>query len=184
MKIRTSTLCLSLLLGLTATAFSFAEAPAQEDPSKVKSYLFVQNAESGAFKDGRLSFNGTAPVIFFSDRPYRVSGHTALSTFIGTWTSGDDSFAKNPPNAVLSILGNEVESYVVVLSDPQLNDTGVSYKVEVEEGTIPASFQQASLFIDNEAWAAVGGVVVGRAAARRSQEREAAAYSAGQESVE
>ncbi len=80
---------------------------------------------------------------------------------------------------MLSLLGEQVESFVVVISGPQYNDGVVSYAVEVDEGTIPATFGQASLFIDDEFWAAAGGLAVGRRTARRAQEREAAAYQQG-----
>ncbi|WFB35930.1 SHOCT domain-containing protein [Kiritimatiellota bacterium B12222] len=186
MNIKTTTLCLSLVFAATASHSLFADAaaPTAEVVTNAPEFLFVQNAEFGSFADGRLTFKGNAPVIFFSDRPYRVTGHAKLQEFIDSWDSGEGSFAQNPPNAVLSILGDEVQSFVVVLSDPQLTAESVSYKVDVEEGNIPAEFKDASLFIDNEAWAAVGGIVAGRATARRSQEREAAAYSQGQLSAQ
>ncbi len=184
MNIRISTRILSLLLVLISSKALIAAPPTHEEVSQVTSFLFVQNAASGTFEDGLLTFHGNSPVIFFSDRPYRISGHTKLQKFIDSWDAGENSFAKNPPNAVLSILGEDVQSFVVILSEPKLNADSVSYKITVEEGTIPASFKDASLFIDNEAWAAVGGLAAGRISARRSQEREAAAYTAGQLSTD
>lgn len=156
-----------------------AETPTHEDVSKVKEFLFVQNATAGSFVDGRLSLVESGPILFFSDRPYRIFGHSDPEHFIDAWAKGDNSFATDPPNAVLSLLGEQVESFVVVISDPQYNDGVVSYAVEVDEGTIPAMFGQASLFIDDEFWAAAGGLAVGRMTARRAQEREAAAYQQG-----
>ena len=181
MKASVATICITLVLVLQPAGSLLAAAPTHEEVSKVTSFLFVQNTNSGSFRDGRLTLKGSAPVLFFSDRPYRISGHTTLEHFIDSWDSGEDSFAEDPPNAVLSILGENVESFVVVLSDPELKSGGVSYKVEVEDGTIPPKFKDASLFIDNNLWAAVGGLAVGRASARRSQSREAASYQAGQE---
>jgi len=176
--------CLTIALAFLSAGSSFAAPPTEEDVAKVESFLFVQNTESGSFKDGRLTFDGHAPVIFFADRPYRVSGHTTLAHFIDTWMEGADSFAQDPPNAVLSILGEDVESFVVELSDPQLNSSGVSYAAKVEKGTVPAKFKEASLFIDNNLWAAVGGLAVGRASARRNEARTASAYQAGQQSAQ
>ncbi|MGB5813696.1 MAG: SHOCT domain-containing protein [Thermoanaerobaculia bacterium] len=158
-------------------------APTHDQVSKVTELLFVQNARSGSFKDGRLTLEESGPVIFFSDRPYRVFGHTRAEHFVDSWDSGADSFAKNPPNAVLSLLGEDVESFGVVLSDPKYDNGTISYRVELEEGTIPTEFGPASMFIDNNLWAAVGGLAVGRTTARRQQYRTAAAYSAGQASA-
>ena len=158
-------------------------APTHDQVSKVTEFLFVQNASSGSFKDDRLTLEEVGPVIFFSDRPYRVFGHTRAEHFVDSWDSGADSFAKNPPNAVLSLLGEDVESFGVVLSDPKYEKGTISYRVELEAGTIPADFGPASMFIDNNLWAAVGGLAVGRTTARRQERRTAAAYSAGQASA-
>ena len=66
-----------------------------------------------------------------------------------TWSRGDDSFASNPPNAVLSILdGEEVDDVVVVLKEPRLSDGDLSYTVSVLDGKLPASGGASSLFID------------------------------------
>ena len=173
----------ALLIALNAEAEAPA-APDYEDVSTVTEFLFVQNAGSGRFENGRLSLADSGPIIFFSDRPYRIFGHTQLPHFIESWNSGaDDSFANNPPNAVLSILGDKVSSFGVVLSNPRYEEGRVSYSVEVEAGNIPSEFGPASLFIDNEAWAAVGGLVVGRGMSRREHRREAQAYAAGKGSA-
>ena len=41
----------------------------------------------------------------FSDRPYRIYGHMKMSALLEQWDSGPDSFAEDPPNAVLSTFG-------------------------------------------------------------------------------
>jgi hypothetical protein len=183
-KASVATICMTLVLALPFSGSLLAAAPTPEEVAKVTSFLFVQNTNSGSFQDDRLTFSGTAPVLFFSDRPYRISGHTTLEHFIDAWDSGKGSFAEDPPNAVLSILGENVESFVVVLSAPELTPDGVSYRVAVDEGTIPQKFKDASLFIDNNLWAAVGGLAVGRISARRSAAKTAAAYGAGQKSAQ
>ena len=71
-------------------------APSHEDVSKVKEFLFVQNASSGSFKDGRVTLDGAGPILFFSDRPYRIFGHTRPEHFVDAWDSGTDSFAEVP----------------------------------------------------------------------------------------
>lgn len=68
---------------------------------------------------------------------------------------------------------------MVELMDPRIVNGNLTYRVKVESGTIPASFEHCSLFIDNEAWAAVGGFAAGHVLARRGEERQAAAYAAG-----
>ncbi len=176
---------IAVFLPLALNMFSFSviaeqAPPTYEQMSEVKEYLFVQNASSGSVNNGRLTMTTSAPIIFFTDRPYRIFGHTTVKHFIDSWNAGADSFSEDPPNAVLSILGEEVASFGVVLSAPRLAEDGtVSYQVEVDQGELPAQFGQASLFIDNEAWAAVGGLFVGHRMARRQEAARAVAYTEG-----
>jgi hypothetical protein len=68
---------------------------------------------------------------------------------LDSWGGGDDSFASDPPNAVLSIFSEEeVNDVVVVLQDPALVGDQMSYQVEILDGEIPASGGASSLFID------------------------------------
>ncbi len=68
--------------------------------------------------------------LVFSNRPDRVTGHLPSEVFLASWEEGHDSFASNPPNAVLSIFTeDEVHDVVVVLQDPVLEG---SYLDELE----------------------------------------------------
>jgi hypothetical protein len=154
--------------------------PTHEQVKSVEQFLFVMNARSGTFDGERLTFENIAPIIFFSDRPYRVFGHTKPAKFVEAWNRGPNSFAEDPPNAILSVMGDSyVDSTMVTLSDPKFADGDFSYKVTVDDGKIPEKFGESSLFIDNNLWAAVGGFAAGHVLARRSEARRAAAYSAG-----
>jgi hypothetical protein len=112
--------------------------------------LFVQSATSMAYGDGRLTLNGVAPTtLLFSDRPDRVTGHVPTEEFLDSWGDGDDSFADDPPNAVLSIFTKDhVSDVVVVLQEPVLEDDRFSYEVEILDGEMPTSGGPSSLFID------------------------------------
>jgi len=112
--------------------------------------LFVQSAASMAYKNGRLILNGIAPTtLMFSDRPKRVTGHLPTEEFLNSWGDGEDSFADDPPNAVLSIFSEEeVNDVVVVLQDPQIDGDRFSYQVEILDGEMPANGGANSLFID------------------------------------
>jgi hypothetical protein len=112
--------------------------------------LFAQSAAGMSYQDGRLTLNGIAPTtLLFSDRPQRVTGHVPTEEFLDSWGDGDNSFADDPPNAVLSIFSeNEVNDIVVVLRDPTLDGDQISYQVEILDGEMPASGGASSLFID------------------------------------
>jgi hypothetical protein len=141
-------------------------------------WLFVQTAMSGSFDGTYLTLDQVPPTLMFSDRPNRVTGHMTTSSLIDKWDEGDNSFAKDPPNAVLSALGGEGEptlSTVVLISKPTIDGAGIRYRVRVLEGEIPGLFDQASLFIDH--WhrhppigAFVVGAAVGHSIARASSE--------------
>jgi hypothetical protein len=111
--------------------------------------LFVQNSVAGSYDGTRLTLNGVGSTIFFSDRPERVVGKVRTAEFISHWDKGSDNFAANPPNATLSIFNDKgVESVVVELTEPKLENSTLSYKVKVLQGKLPNSFTEASLFID------------------------------------
>lgn len=57
---------------------------------------------------------GVSPAtILFSDRPKRIAGHMDTKEFVAFWSEGKDSFAKDPPNATLSIFGEQALTQVV-----------------------------------------------------------------------
>jgi hypothetical protein len=114
--------------------------------------LFVQSARGLTTSDGSVTLQGLAhSTLFFSDRPQRVVGHLSSRKFVSQWDEGEDSFAEDPPNAVVSFLedGDTVpEEVTMIISDPNLDGDSLTYKVEVLDGTLPASTGPCSLFID------------------------------------
>jgi hypothetical protein len=112
--------------------------------------LYAQTAAGMAYEDGQLTLNGIGPTtLYFSDRPQRITGHVSTDEFFDTWGEGDDSFAEDPPNAVLSIFSeDEVNDIVVVLKNPELDGDQMSYQVNILDGEMPASGGASSLFID------------------------------------
>jgi hypothetical protein len=114
-------------------------------------YMFAQTSAGVTVNfDGRITLVGvSATTLFFSDRPYRLTGHVPTEEFVAQWGQGDDSFAEDPPNALLSLFEQDtVNDVVVILSDPELSDGNLSYAVEVTEGDLVPSDGPASLFID------------------------------------
>lgn len=127
--------------------------------------MFVQTANRTVSDGDRLTLEGLAPAtLFFSDRPQRVVGHVATADFVGLWGEGENSFAEDPPNAVLAFLepgDDSPEDAVVVLRDPKGSDGTISYAIEVLEGSVPASTGPVSLFIDPLGRPASPGSVAG-----------------------
>ena len=124
---------------------------AQPKPNTTVELLFVQNAAGVVVENGTLTLKGVSPaVVFFSDRPQRVAGHVTLPGFLKAWDEGKDSFADDPPNAALSIIGDIiVTSAVLKIANPQLRGDELSYEVvQILEGELPSTGGTSSLFID------------------------------------
>jgi hypothetical protein len=71
------------------------------------------------------------------------------TAFVPFWGQGKDSFAKDPPNADISIIdGDTMRQVVVVLQEPALEGDILRYKVKVLQGDMPAKGADVSVFID------------------------------------
>ena len=152
---RRDLLAAAALLGPLALVMRSAQASdkGHQEPKathKMADFLFVQNATSVTYADGKLTLAGVSPAtVMFYDRPERIAGHMTTARFVPFWSEGSDSFLKDPPNATLSFLEDEtLEDAVVELRDPVLAGNDLSYQVKIMEGTIPASAGAVSLLID------------------------------------
>ena len=71
--------------------------------------------------------------------------------FVDLWGQGENSFAVDPPNAVLSFAQPEdrtPEEVVVTIRNPSLDGDTLSYEVDVLAGALPISTGPCALFID------------------------------------
>jgi hypothetical protein len=139
---------LAVMLGVSV---AFAQPNPAVNEATAPSYLYTMSAKSGQFANGRLSLKDVPAVVYFSDRPYRLSGTLNVDAFDRQWDRGPDSFRLDPPNATLSVLGADgADNIVVELSDPQVaaQEDGISFKVRVLRGELPESFGTSALFID------------------------------------
>jgi hypothetical protein len=139
-----------------ALAQDAAAAPTQKAVGSAETQivpsLIVLNAHSASPEGQKLTLNGVAPSsIIFADRPVRAAGHTLTSHLLAEWTTGSNSFAKNPPNATVSVFsedGSTVSDAVVVLNAPKLEGERLTFNVQVLEGNLAGADGPASLFID------------------------------------
>lgn len=107
-----------------ATAFLAASstvtvAVAAEEEAEL---LFVQNSGGVTLANGKLTLERTsANTLYFFGRPERIVGRVTTQEFVDHWASGDDSFKKDPPNAVLTAdNGGEAVEVTLLLKDPVL----------------------------------------------------------------
>jgi hypothetical protein len=114
--------------------------------------LAVLNAAGAKLEGGKLVLSGVSPnTVVFADRPVRAAGHVTTSQFLMQWDEGKNSFALDPPNATISVIGTtpgKVDDAVVVLKAPRLEGTSLTFDVSVLEGSLSGATGPAALFID------------------------------------
>ncbi|SOC46060.1 hypothetical protein SAMN05892877_12070 [Rhizobium subbaraonis] len=141
-----------------AVAQDAIQAPAQKmiggtQKPQVEPALIVMNAAGAKLEGNKLTLVGAAPnAIIFADRPVRAAGHALTSHLLEEWDEGSDSFAKDPPNATVSVFakdGSTVKDVVVTLKSPKADADSITFDVAVLEGALPADADgPASVFID------------------------------------
>ncbi len=114
--------------------------------------LFVVNSAGAKLDGGKLTMTDVAAnSIVFADRPVRAAGHVTAEQFVMQWDEDKGSFAKNPPNATISVLGGDgskVEDAVVTLRSPKIEAGNLTFDVSVLEGSLSGGSGPAALFID------------------------------------
>jgi hypothetical protein len=117
--------------------------------------LIVINAGGASLQGGKLALTGVAPnSIVFADRPVRAAGHSLTAHLLEEWSPGndsDESFAKDPPNATISVFskdGSKIRDAVVVLKTAKLDGDRLTFDVDVLEGELTGGDGPAALFID------------------------------------
>jgi hypothetical protein len=114
--------------------------------------LFAQTAREITTDGDRVTLHGLSPaILYFSDRPQRVVDHLTTKQFIEEWDLGENSFAADPPNAVISFVegGDRTpEDAIVVLKDPVLAGDSLTYTIDILEGSLPPKGELVSVFID------------------------------------
>ena len=138
---------LLVVAALALCLFALAQA---EEKGEMAELLFVQNSHDVSLEKGKLTLKKVGPTtIFFTDRPQRTAGHMTTKDFVDDWSVGENSFADNPPNAALSIFGqDEIVDIVVTLKNPRLEGENLIYDIAVLEEDVGPISGESSLFID------------------------------------
>ncbi|MCZ6701741.1 MAG: hypothetical protein O6940_01730 [Ignavibacteria bacterium] len=136
------------LIAIIGFIMGCKEQTTQDD--EIVEYLMVQNSEDVQVTSNSLTLIGISPTtIFFSDRPKRIVGHVYTEDVITIWSEGKDKLSKDPPNATLSIFGeNEIVDLVVELKNPKMEEDKFTYDIILLDGEIPDFGGRATLFID------------------------------------
>jgi hypothetical protein len=131
-----------------ATAGDGGESPSAKSED-VPTLLFVQDAMGLEYSEGTLTLKDAKPfVLYFSDRPFRMAGHTTRAEMR---KHVEKSFEADPPNAALVILnGKRVDDAVMTLTKPprEEGDDLVFEGVKILQGKPPITAGACSMFID------------------------------------
>lgn len=164
------------LPGVALPQMSATTAPSRTGAVKTEMVpsLIVLNASGATLVGQVLTLNHVASnAITFADRPVRAAGHALTEDIVGEWAPGDGSFAKDPPNATVSVLGKGgegVRDVVVELKNPRLTGDQLTFDVRVLEGDLTGSDGPAAVFIDiiGMPWTPLSFAGVARRTARRA----------------
>jgi len=142
---------------LLAASLAMAQTPPKvigtpRQPQLVPSMIVI-NAQSAKLANQKLVLDGVSPsAIVFADRPVRAAGHALTAQLLEEWSvSSADSFAKDPPNATISVMNKAkgtVADAVVILKAPKLEGDRLTFDISVLEGDLGQADGPASLFID------------------------------------
>ena len=161
--IKAGVITVAVIIVMLVAVRLYQEYSRPEKASTEPTFLYVQTAHSGTLSDeqadGRriLKLNNVSPTTtYFSDRPDRITGHESTTEFIAQWSDGSDSFADNPPNAALDVMGADARSLAIVeLMGATYDAQNKTLEYEVmmlndeSESTFPAAFDGVALFIDS-----------------------------------
>ncbi len=160
LTMRIASLVLAALLAIQIGAVStgaLAQTPPKtigtpQQPQIVPS-MIVLNARTATLSGNTLTLDGvSANAIVFADRPVRAAGHALTAHVLEEWSAAaPDSFAKNPPNATVSVYDKAkgtVADAVVVLRAPKLEGDRLSFEATPIEGDLRRADSPATLFID------------------------------------
>lgn len=136
-------------LATLAAAVVYGAAPHLHDASTVR-MLFVESAISATLVDGKLTLVDVSPTTaFFAGEPRRVAGQIATAEIIPLWNEGRASFAKKPVSATLSVFADgKVSNVVLALANPAVEGDQLTYDATLIQGTMPATSDGVTLFID------------------------------------
>ena len=125
-------------------------------------FFAIQHAQSGLISEINetvysLQLNDVYDkTIIFSDRPDRIVTSMSTADFIGNWSTGEDSFVVDAPNAVLIVdeqEGKQQDVAIVELFNPvyDVDKKTLKYDVTPDNVTsieLPSGFEQSTLILE------------------------------------
>jgi hypothetical protein len=154
------------ITGNTSGTVETATATGSSNNMTGAKFLIIQGAQSGLLSEVNATTstvelrNVSDKTILFSERPDRIVSSVNTTDFIDNWSSGQDSFAADPPNAVLVLddIEQSQELAIIELYNPEYDSEAntLKYIITAENATaattsligLPSEFGQSTLVID------------------------------------
>lgn len=157
---------ISIISVIAGTSLLMTGAVAQQGPTETDiespQFLAILHAQSGTIAEINstlytLQLNELADkTILFSDRPNRIVITQSIQDFVGNWTSGDDSFQVDPPNAALILTDDQDNVFEIELFNPQYDNNEKSLRFDfsvlgndTSSRNFPANLGKSVLIIDS-----------------------------------
>lgn len=146
---------LSAVIGAIVLALSPFVVHAQNINQPVSMYPapafeYVQQAVSLESDGKTMTLKGVPSTVFFSDRPYRLTGHMDNAAFAKLWQGPNGPFASIVPNAAVSVLGDTQNPPAIVeLTSAEVTGDSLKYGIQVLSGKVPESAESVALFVDH-----------------------------------
>ena len=129
----------------------------------IPKFFAIQHAQSGSLSEINetaysLELNDVSDkTILFSDRPDRIVKSISTFDFMGNWSTGEDSFAIDAPNAVLVVDEQErvqQDVAIIELFSPVYDSDKKTLKYDMTPDNatsidLPSEFEQTTIVIDN-----------------------------------
>ena len=97
-----------------------------------------------------MTLQGVSSTVFFSDRPYRLTGQMETAAFAKLWEAPNGPFSRIAPNAAVSVLGDTGNPPAIVeLTSAAATGDSIKFGVRVLSGKLPDSAQNVALFADH-----------------------------------
>jgi hypothetical protein len=173
---------LSILIVVSIPTSNSVYAQENMTDSETPKFFAIQHADSGSISEINQTFtlalnnqsnktlfssdidksfslelyNVSDKTILFSDRPDRIVTSISTLDFIGNWTTGQDSFAIDAPNAVLVIdeIARQQDTAIIELFNPVYDSDNKILKYDITSNNTTSidlsnEFGQSTLVIDS-----------------------------------
>jgi hypothetical protein len=117
--------------------------------------LFVMNARGQSVSPDAEFGRRESNFHSVADRPVRAAGHLLTQHVLEDWTDG--SFAKDPPNATVTVMSKDGASVRDAVVELREGDR-LTFDVRVLESDLAGADDPASVFVDNH-WPSVRAAV-------------------------